>query len=147
MTKHFVNDAGDYLGGFDGAPAPIGAIEVPIPPLDGLDKWDGSQWIPATPPVAARRITELALRKRFTTDEKVAIEMAAIDDPSKAMAERRQAGGLRVYLADLRSAAFVDLDFPDTRTGVQNLEALGIIGAGRAVQILDAEILPDELPL
>lgn len=99
------------------------------------------------PSPATRHITELALRKRFTTAEKVAIEMAALDDPAAGLKSRQQAAALRVYLADLRSAAFVDLDFPDTRAGVQDLEAMGVIGVGRAAQILDAEIRPDELPL
>ena len=94
-----------------------------------------------------RHITEFAFRNRFTGAEKVAIELATLDDPALGAALRQRAATLRVYLADLRAAAFVDLDMPTTRAGVQDLEAMGILGAGRAVQILDAEILPEELPL
>lgn len=43
-TKYFVNDKGDYLGGFDGAQPPIGSIEVPFPPMHASQKWDGLMW-------------------------------------------------------------------------------------------------------
>lgn len=45
MTKYFVNQNGFYLGGFDGAEPPIGAIEIASPPNDGRDKWNGKRWI------------------------------------------------------------------------------------------------------
>jgi hypothetical protein len=40
MTTFYRDAAGNYLGGFDGASPPIGAIEVPFPPSDGRMKWD-----------------------------------------------------------------------------------------------------------
>ncbi len=46
MTKFYVDAGGNYLGGFDGADPPIGAIEVAFPPEHGLDIWNGTQWIP-----------------------------------------------------------------------------------------------------
>jgi hypothetical protein len=49
MTKYFVDDQGNYLGGFDGAAPPSGAIEVANPPCHGKDKWDGMNWIPHEP--------------------------------------------------------------------------------------------------
>lgn len=43
-TKHYVNDAGQYIGGFgDGAVPPQGAVEVPEPP-HGRATWDGAAW-------------------------------------------------------------------------------------------------------
>lgn len=48
-TKHYVNESGKYLGGFgDGAEPPDGAISVPAP-INGLDTWDGANWIAYTP--------------------------------------------------------------------------------------------------
>ncbi len=46
MTQYFVDTNGNYLGGFDGAEPPQGAIEVPTAPNHGLDTWDGAQWVP-----------------------------------------------------------------------------------------------------
>lgn len=46
MTKFYVNDQGVYLGGFEGAEPPIGAIEVPEPPSDARQIWDGEAWLP-----------------------------------------------------------------------------------------------------
>src|SRR5690606_12188462 len=43
MTKFYRNEAGQYLGGFDGAP-PAGGIEVPFPPEDARATWNGSGW-------------------------------------------------------------------------------------------------------
>lgn len=54
MTKYFVDEAGNYLGGFDGAGAlatvPAGAIEVSNAPNDARQKWDGAKWSPTPPP-------------------------------------------------------------------------------------------------
>jgi hypothetical protein len=95
----------------------------------------------------SRRITALAFRNRFTTAEKVALEIAALDNPAAPMAERAQAAALRANAADLAAATFVDLDRPDTRAGVQMLEAAGLLAAGRAMEILDAAITAEERPL
>ena len=93
------------------------------------------------------RITRLAFRNRFTSAEKMALEMAALDDPTAPMAQRQQAAALRVYLADVAASVFVDLGRADTRAGVQSLEAAGLLAAGRALQILDAPVQAHERPL
>jgi hypothetical protein len=85
-------------------------------------------------------ITVLAYRNRFTEAEKVDIEMAALDDPSAAMTARKQAANVRVYLADLSTAKFIDLQDEATRAGAQALEAAGLLAKGRALEILDAPI-------
>ena len=95
----------------------------------------------------ATRITRLAFRNRFTQAEKVALEIAALDNPAAAMPARAQAAALRANQADLAAATFVDLQCADTRAGVQMLEAAGLLDAGRALEILDAEITPEERPL
>lgn len=48
-TKFFVDAAGAYLGGFDGAEPPAGAFEVPEPPSDARQIWDGAAWLPLAP--------------------------------------------------------------------------------------------------
>ena len=103
---------------------------------------------PAPPAVPEpQRITRLAFRNRFTTAEKVALEIAALDNPAAAMPARAQAAALRANQADLAAATFVDLARADTRAGVQMLEAAGLLAEGRALEILDAEITPEERPL
>ena len=45
-TKHFVDETGNYIGGFgDGAVPPEGAIEVFTAPSCGTDTWNGEIWI------------------------------------------------------------------------------------------------------
>ena len=44
MTTWVVTEDGLYLGGFDGAEPPKGAIEVPEPPVDARQTWDGRAW-------------------------------------------------------------------------------------------------------
>lgn len=92
----------------------------------------------------ATQVTRLAFRNRFTAAEKVALEMASLDNPAGTMEQRQQAAALRVYLADVASSSFVDLGRQDTRAGVQQLESWGLLAAGRALQILDATIFVTE---
>lgn len=94
--------------------------------------------------IADSRITRLAFRSRFTQPEKIALEMAALDDPTAAMSARQQAAALRAYLADVGAATFIDLQRPDTRAGVQMLEAAELLAAGRAAEILDAPVQAHE---
>ena len=51
MTSYFVDAEGKYLGGFDGAEPPAGAIEVPSAPSHASDTWNGQEFVPATPVV------------------------------------------------------------------------------------------------
>ena len=90
------------------------------------------------------RVTRLAFRNRFTQAEKVMLELAALDDPTAPITQRQQAAALRVYLADVAASSFVDLADPDTRAGVQALEAGGLLAAGRAMVILSAPVTPSE---
>jgi len=94
----------------------------------------------------ATQVTRLAFRNRFTAAEKVALEMASLDNPAGTMAQRQQAATMRAYMADVNAATFIDLDRDDTRAGVQALEAAGLLAAGRALEILDAPVQPHEKP-
>ena len=89
------------------------------------------------------RITRLAFRNRFTQAEKVALELAALDNPSAPMAQRQQSAALRAHLKDLDAASWVDLTRPETAAALQMLEASGLIGEGRAAAILDMDSITD----
>lgn len=110
--------------------------------------YDGVTFTPPEPAVelVSRKITRLAFRNRFTQAELVALEIASLDDPSATMAARQQAASLRVMNANLATASFIDLDRADTRAGVMQLEAGGLLAAGRGAAILDAPIDPEEVP-
>ena len=95
-------------------------------------------------PTAPRHITVLAFRNRFTQSEKIAIEIAALDNPAAAMPQRAQSAALRANQLDVQAANYIDLDRTDTRAGVQVLEAAPILAAGRALEILDAPIAAHE---
>lgn len=92
-------------------------------------------------------VTKFAFRNRFNQSEKVAIELAALDDPTAPMPQRQAAAALRANQADVAASTFIDLARPDTRTAVQQLEALGLLSSGRAAEILDAPIQSSERPL
>lgn len=80
----------------------------------------------ATP---VKKITKLALRNRFTLNEKVTLETAA---ESSAL--------LRSWISDFNVSTYVDLNRPDTQAGIQYLETAGLISAGRANEILNTPI-------
>lgn len=109
--------------------------------------YDGSTFSAPEAPPARRFITILAFRNRFTLAEKVTIEIASLDNPAAPMAARQQAAALRANQADSNAATYIDIDRPDTRAGVIGLEAAGVIGAGRALQILDAPVQQKEVPV
>lgn len=94
----------------------------------------------APAPVGPCHITKLAFRNRFTQAEKAALELAALDVPTAPVAQRAMAAGLRATMKDQEAALFIDLGRPETRAGVQALEAAGLIGAGRASVILDSPV-------
>ena len=97
---------------------------------------------PPTPQPQRRHVTRLAFRNRFTAAEKVAIELAALDNEET----RVQAATIRAYMKDVDAATFIDLDRVDTRAGVQLLETVGLLAAGRAAEVLDAPVQPEEEP-
>lgn len=97
------------------------------------DLWDGEVFTAPPPAAAAKRITRLAFRNRFTAAERIALYTAAANN---AM--------LRAYLDDVGAATYIDLSRTETIEGVQALEAAAIIGAGRAAEILTNPVREDE---
>jgi hypothetical protein len=100
----------------------------------------------ATPKNYGRKITVLAFRNRFTMQEKVMIEIAGCDDPNAEIGPRMNAAYVRASLKDTDNAAYIDLDQDDTRSGVQVMEAQGLIAMGRATEILDSPVQAHEIP-
>lgn len=80
-----------------------------------------------SPPAQPRPLSVLAFRSRFTDGEKIAIYTAA-----------ESSLGVRVWLDDLAAAQGQMVDLNDERivAGVNAMEFGGMIGAGRAAEIL-----------
>jgi hypothetical protein len=122
---------------------------------DEPTEWPGMEFatcnhvaeIPVIPPPPSRRVTKLQFRNLFTTAEKVAIDFAALDNPSADTTTRIQSASLRVFLEDLNSATpdpdgtSIDLDDPRAVAGVNALESFGFIATGRATEILSGDSL------
>ena len=99
------------------------------------------------PPDEHTHISSIAFRNRFLPAEKVAIELAATVDPAAADNVKQRQATLRSHLRDTDNARKgINLASASVRARVQALEAAGLIAAGRAAEILDAPIQPDELP-
>lgn len=98
------------------------------------------------PPAAARRITRLALLQRITMTEHVAIELASIHDPAGSTAQQTMAATLRKMLQLVNAANWIDLDRPDTRALIVQIEQFGLLAPGRALEILDGAITDIERP-
>ena len=80
-----------------------------------------------------KKITQLAFISRFTDAEAIALDLAS-------MGATVEAASIRRYMQKVNSATFIDLEREDTIVGVNQLEAVGLIGAGRANVILTAPV-------
>lgn len=60
MTRYFVGIGGVYLGGYDGAEPPEGAIEVPDAPTDARQIWADGAWseVPAIRPTVLKSLVQ-----------------------------------------------------------------------------------------
>lgn len=114
----------------------------PIPDKVTLDTW-----ILNNSKGDDRRISVFAFRNRFLTEEKVAIELASIDNPSADMQTRQVAAMIRVMNHDLSTATWVYLNNPSVINGLNLLEQIGILAPGRADEILNAPIREEERPV
>lgn len=123
-----------------------GVHMVPIESLDATlmgKRWNPEvqAFEPGPPPVVPteRNVSRKAFLSRFTDAEAIDIDMASIG-------ATREAATVRRYLSKVNAAQHIDLADDETRTGVQALEAAGLLQPGRALVILDAPIEPKELP-
>lgn len=76
MTKYFVDKDGTYLGGFEGAEPPAGAIEVQEAPEDARQIWDGLAWSAA--PAVRRLILKSVVQARIIDAGKMSQAYAAL---------------------------------------------------------------------
>ena len=79
-----------------------------------------------------RKMTRLEFRRRFTPNERVAMD-AAPENPALPAEVRAMA---RTMLTDLSLAEEIDIDDPDTRAGIGLMVSLGILTTERAAAIL-----------
>ena len=119
---------------------------IPIPSFETALL--GQRWNPEAqafepgPPQAeptVRNVSRKAFLSRFTDAEAIDIDLAS-------MGATREAATVRRYLSKVNASQHIDLADDETRTGVQALEAAGLLQPGRALAILDAPIQPKELP-
>lgn len=90
---------------------------------------------PPTPaPAPVTTFTKFGFRQRFTTDELIAIDNAP--DNADLPVEARAA--IKSFLFSYQVADEIDTTDPTTQAGVQFLESVGLIAAGRAAEILGA---------
>ena len=149
----------DLHGWYAGGVAAAGLRTVPTAPpsqstttTEGEPRanWAGTAWVmrpyvaplpepEPEPPYVARDVSRKAFLSRFTDPEAVQIDLASIGATVEAAQVRR-------YLSKVNAAQHIDLADEETRTGVQALEAAGLLQPGRALAILDAPIEPKELP-
>ena len=149
MQAHFYAqvNAGFIVLGVTQVAAEINAPDlVPIESLDA--SLIGKRWNPEVqafepgppPPVPTERnVSRKAFLSRFTDAEAIDIDLASIG-------ATREAATVRRYLSKVNAAQRIDLADDETRTGVQALEAAGLLQPGRALAILDAPIEPKEVP-
>ena len=93
-----------------------------------------------------RRLTVTAWRRRFTREERIAIELAQLDDPTTGMLQRQATAALRSDIRDQENARYIDLDDPDVMSGLLNLESFGLIAVGRSSEIQQPDAQPEERP-
>lgn len=100
----------------------------PIPAKSTLDAW-----IAANPNSQPERIlTKYQFRKLFTFNERVSIDNFTANPSISA----QNKAVLSTIMKDLDVSDEVQLDNPDVAAGVQFLDAVGLLGTGRAAQIL-----------
>ena len=149
MQAHFYAqvNAGFIVLGVTQVAAEINAPDlVPIESLDTAligQRWNAETqaFEPGPPPElpTGRLVSNKAFLSRFTDAEAIDIDLASIG-------ATREAATVRRYLSKVNAAQNIDLADDETRTGVQALEAAGLLQPGRALAILDAPIQPKELP-
>lgn len=106
--------------------------EIQLTPKHKLTIPDGAS-VGDAPTVTQTKITKLAFKQRMTQAERIAIREAA------------KTNGMVYDFQDLLdSATYVDLTRQDTIAGVNQLEEAGLLGAGRANEILTAPVQPEE---
>jgi len=133
FTYGLINASGVIQSNFTQAERSTNRLHAFISAEPGFDasSYVGQQM--GVPAPIGTKITHLAFRRRLTFAERVAIETAGETNAS-----------IRVLLGDLAASKFVDMAYDNTIDGLTMLETDGLIGAGRAAEILEATVTEDE---
>lgn len=92
-----------------------------------------------------RYLSKLAFRRLFTIEERINLDNISASIPLdnaelEASLTTQQKGTVRVLQNDMNIATYIDLDNPDTISGVSYLESIGLLAAGRAAEILSTVV-------
>jgi hypothetical protein len=126
-----------------------GVLEAVSPGARSED--GGKTWTnPPAPdaPAPHRWITPDAFTSRIAQMEVAMIELASTDNPNASQAQRLAAAGLRATVRRLSQVQYVDLGRRDPQSAyalLMALEQMGLIGAGRALEIVEAPVQDGEL--
>lgn len=126
FTYHVKDKASGTLRYTYNAEEPINWNEFPFTDYDHIETPYTAPDAPPMPVVAPVILTKLQFLRRFTQAERITMRAAA-----SASAEMFD------YMELLRLAEEVVLNDPDTIAGVTMMEVAGIIGAGRAQEVLN----------
>lgn len=118
------------------APAPMEWVGMKFTDYNHVALVDAETPPPVTP--VQVKISRLAFITRFTDAEAVALDLSSQGATVKAASMRR-------YMQKVNAAEFIDLNRPDTRIGVQTLEAVGLLAPGRSIVILDTPLTESEV--
>jgi hypothetical protein len=110
MTKFYVDTLGVYLGGFDGAEPPAGAIEVTEPPAHGDDKWINGAWVSAV--VVPQAVTRRQAKQALVLNGKLASVQPAI-----------------TAITDATQRSLMQIEWDDSQEFVRSRSTLIQIGA------------------
>lgn len=99
-----------------------------------------------SPAPTVEPITHFAFLSRFTDAELIAIELAQVHNPNATAEQQYLAATLRMHQHKFDSSQFIDLAHAQTIAGVNGLELAGLLGTGRASEILNAPITDAERP-
>jgi hypothetical protein len=101
--------------------------------------YDGTAFTLGVAPVVnyGTHLTRIKFKQRMTSDERIAIRAYAVSTAQYAPV-------IFDFMDLLSEATFIDVSLPETRGGVNYLEGLGLLGTGRATEILDTPITQEE---
>jgi plasmid stability protein len=98
-----------------------------------VDGWSYGTYQPDAYTAASMKITNLSFENRMTKDERKAIRRAALTDED-----------VQDFMGLAAKATHIDLSLQQTIDSVNSLEQMGLLGDGRAAQILYSPINDDE---
>lgn len=128
----------------ENAPATAGLwIECTAQSVGPGNTWDGQNFGPV-PAKSYKLMTTAAFWARFTNNELVGYDVGMQHDPAASPNDKKAAAKLRLFRRDTSDAGVVKPASNKVVALVADLEAAGIIAAGRATQITGTPIAAEE---